>query len=113
MTEQEEDLIYRMYKLVGNRQEQDTTHFYILLFTNFVCVTPFVKSDGRLVRPSENLYTGCVCCIYFDDAIDNRWDLIAGRIPGRKPEEVERFWIMRHGDTFADKRYEHGDGRRS
>ncbi|KAI6707091.1 hypothetical protein NL676_010053 [Syzygium grande] len=60
MTEQEEDLIYRMYKLVGNR-----------------------------------------------------WDLIAGRIPGRKPEEVERFWIMRHGDTFADKRYEHGDGRRS
>ncbi|XP_030443024.1 transcription factor TRY-like isoform X1 [Syzygium oleosum] len=60
MTEQEEDLIYRMYKLVGNR-----------------------------------------------------WDLIAGRIPGRKPEEVERFWIMRHGDTSADKRYEHGDGRRS
>ncbi|XP_056173573.1 transcription factor TRY-like isoform X3 [Syzygium oleosum] len=61
MTEQEEDLIYRMYKLVGN----------------------------------------------------SRWDLIAGRIPGRKPEEVERFWIMRHGDTSADKRYEHGDGRRS
>ncbi|KAI3422979.1 Myb-like domain-containing protein [Psidium guajava] len=57
MTEQEEDLIYRMYKLVGNR-----------------------------------------------------WDLIAGRIPGRKPEEVERFWIMRHGDPFADKRNEHDDG---
>lgn len=26
----------------------------------------------------------------------NRWNLIAGRIPGRKPEEIERFWIMRH-----------------
>ncbi|KAF8027711.1 hypothetical protein BT93_E0586 [Corymbia citriodora subsp. variegata] len=50
-TEQEEDLIYRMYKLVGNR-----------------------------------------------------WDLIAGRIPGRTPEEIERFWIMRQGDTSADKK---------
>ncbi|XP_062147349.1 transcription factor TRY-like isoform X1 [Alnus glutinosa] len=54
MTEQEEDLIYRMYRLVGDR-----------------------------------------------------WDLIAGRIPGRKPEEIERFWIMRHGQVFAEKRSEH------
>ncbi|KAL8159976.1 hypothetical protein V2J09_001513 [Rumex salicifolius] len=46
MTEQEEDLIYRMYNLIGDR-----------------------------------------------------WSLIAGRIPGRKPEEIERFWIMRHGAT--------------
>ncbi|XP_010261513.1 PREDICTED: transcription factor TRY-like [Nelumbo nucifera] len=51
MTEQEEDLIYRMYKLVGDR-----------------------------------------------------WNLIAGRIPGRKPEEIERFWIMRHGEGFAGRR---------
>ncbi|GLT78114.1 hypothetical protein SLA2020_496600 [Shorea laevis] len=43
MTEQEEDIIYRMHRLVGER-----------------------------------------------------WDLIAGRIPGRKAEEIERFWIMRH-----------------
>ncbi|KAL8172525.1 hypothetical protein V2J09_024329 [Rumex salicifolius] len=48
MTEQEEDLIYRMYRLVGDR-----------------------------------------------------WALIAGRLPGRKPEEIERFWIMRHGQVFA------------
>ncbi|URE45866.1 chloroplast unusual positioning protein [Musa troglodytarum] len=52
MTEQEEDLIYRMYRLVGDR-----------------------------------------------------WDLIAGRIPGRKPEEIERFWIMRHGEGFTAKRH--------
>ncbi|RWR93178.1 transcription factor TRY [Cinnamomum micranthum f. kanehirae] len=51
MTEQEEDLIYRMYRLVGDR-----------------------------------------------------WALIAGRIPGRKPEEIERFWLMRHGEGFAEKR---------
>ncbi|KAF7828158.1 transcription factor CPC [Senna tora] len=33
--------------------------------------------------------------------VGNRWDLIAGRIPGRKAEEIERFWIMRHADTHA------------
>nr|AJI76864.1 R3 MYB repressor protein [Populus tremula x Populus tremuloides] len=48
MSEQEEDLIYRMHKLVGER-----------------------------------------------------WDLIAGRIPGRKAEEIERFWIMKHREGFA------------
>ncbi|KAK9121798.1 hypothetical protein Syun_019415 [Stephania yunnanensis] len=58
MSEQEEDLIYRMHKLVGDRH-------------------------------------GCF-----------RWDLIAGRLPGRKPEEVERFWIMRHGEAFTQKRKE-------
>ncbi|KAJ0112760.1 transcription factor CPC [Pistacia vera] len=53
MSEQEEDLIYRMYKLVGDR-----------------------------------------------------WALIAGRIPGRKAEEIERFWIMRHGEVYASRRRE-------
>ncbi|XP_010537120.1 PREDICTED: transcription factor TRY-like [Tarenaya hassleriana] len=51
MTEQEEDLIFRMYRLVGDR-----------------------------------------------------WDLIAGRIPGRQPEEVERYWIMRNSEGFAEIR---------
>ncbi|KAF5195036.1 Myb-like transcription factor tcl2 [Thalictrum thalictroides] len=51
MSEQEEDLIFRMHKLVGDK-----------------------------------------------------WDLIAGRIPGRKPEEIERFWIMKHGEAFARDR---------
>ncbi|KAF8380086.1 hypothetical protein HHK36_027556 [Tetracentron sinense] len=53
MTEQEEDLIYRMHRLVGDR-----------------------------------------------------WALIAGRIPGRKAEEIERYWVMRHGEGFAGKREE-------
>ncbi|KAK4266969.1 hypothetical protein QN277_023823 [Acacia crassicarpa] len=51
MSEEEEDLIHRMYKLVGDR-----------------------------------------------------WGLIAGRIPGRKAEEIERFWIMKHALVFASKR---------
>lgn len=35
-----------------------------------------------------------------------RWALIAGRVPGRKPEEIERFWIMKHGEVFASGRRE-------
>ncbi|CAL1390995.1 unnamed protein product [Linum trigynum] len=51
MNEQEEDLISRMYRLVGQR-----------------------------------------------------WDLIAGRIPGRTPEEIERFWIMKsRGCSSAER----------
>lgn len=33
-----------------------------------------------------------------------RWDLIAGRVPGRQPEEIERYWIMRNSEGFAEKR---------
>ncbi|KAK4776699.1 hypothetical protein SAY86_005387 [Trapa natans] len=51
MTEQEEDLIYRMHRLVGDR-----------------------------------------------------WDLIAGRIPGRTAEQLERFWIMRHNEGYPPAR---------
>nr|AKP21017.1 tryptichon/caprice [Artemisia annua] len=36
--------------------------------------------------------------------LGNRWELIAGRIPGRTPEEIERFWLMRHSEVFSDLR---------
>nr|QEI22934.1 R3-MYB transcription factor [Lactuca sativa] len=36
--------------------------------------------------------------------VGNRWDLIAGRIPGRNPEEIERFWLMRHSEAYEDLR---------
>ncbi|VVB06870.1 unnamed protein product [Arabis nemorensis] len=26
--------------------------------------------------------------------VGDRWELIAGRIPGRTAEEIERFWVM-------------------
>ncbi|KAL5541264.1 hypothetical protein UlMin_042486 [Ulmus minor] len=54
MSEQEEDLINRMYKLVGER-----------------------------------------------------WDLIAGRIPSRKTEEIERFWLRRKSEAFSKKADQH------
>jgi len=27
---------------------------------------------------------------------DERWELIAGRIPGRTAGEIERFWVMKN-----------------
>ncbi|KAL8554146.1 hypothetical protein ACS0TY_002389 [Phlomoides rotata] len=36
--------------------------------------------------------------------VGDKWALIAGRVPGRKAEEIERFWLMRNSDTFKDKR---------
>ncbi|CAL9107507.1 unnamed protein product [Musa textilis] len=44
--------------------------------------------------------------------IKDNWGLIAGRIPGRKPEEIERFWVMRHGESFAEKRLKRAAGER-
>ncbi|XP_047339666.1 MYB-like transcription factor ETC3 [Impatiens glandulifera] len=38
--------------------------------------------------------------------VGDRWGLIAGRIPGRKAEEIERFWVMKHHEGFAGKRNE-------
>lgn len=58
MTEQEEDIINRMHKLVGDK-----------------------------------------------------WALIAGRVPGRKAEEIERFWLMRNSENFKDKRGEYNNRR--
>lgn len=37
--------------------------------------------------------------INYDGILLIRWDLIAGRIPGRSAREIERFWLMRiNGD---------------
>ncbi|KAK4803205.1 hypothetical protein SAY86_001408 [Trapa natans] len=44
--------------------------------------------------------------------VGDRWDLIAGRIPGRKAEEIERFWIMKHSVAFAEKAPSNGSRRR-
>ncbi|THU73690.1 hypothetical protein C4D60_Mb04t25550 [Musa balbisiana] len=35
--------------------------------------------------------------------VGDRWELIAGRIPGRTPEEIKRFWKMKNDPCFAEK----------
>lgn len=46
------------------------------------------------------LFVGLTCLL--DCLI--RWDLIAGRIPGGTAKEIERLWIMRHHEIFAEIR---------
>ncbi|KAH1081028.1 hypothetical protein J1N35_020789 [Gossypium stocksii] len=41
-----------------------------------------------------------------EDLIYRMYKLVGDRIPGRKAEEIERFWIMRHGEVFAKRRRE-------
>ncbi|KAL3815119.1 hypothetical protein ACJIZ3_016387 [Penstemon smallii] len=41
--------------------------------------------------------------------VGDRWALIAGRLPGRKAEEIERFWLMKNNnnsDSFQGNRKE-------
>ncbi|KAG8056164.1 hypothetical protein GUJ93_ZPchr0001g29305 [Zizania palustris] len=35
--------------------------------------------------------------------VGNRWELIAGRIPGRTAKEVEMFWAMKDQDKSEQK----------
>ncbi|KAH0458641.1 hypothetical protein IEQ34_011455 [Dendrobium chrysotoxum] len=38
--------------------------------------------------------------------IGERWSLIAGRIPGRTAEEIEKYWKSKHASSqAASKRY--------
>ncbi|KAJ4828573.1 hypothetical protein Tsubulata_032497 [Turnera subulata] len=33
--------------------------------------------------------------------VGERWSLIAGRIPGRTAEEIEKYWTSKHGSSSA------------
>ncbi|KAL3613490.1 hypothetical protein CASFOL_042635 [Castilleja foliolosa] len=33
-----------------------------------------------------------------------KWALIAGRVPGRTAEEIERFWLMRNNDYYKGQK---------
>ncbi|KAK8500380.1 hypothetical protein V6N13_028075 [Hibiscus sabdariffa] len=98
MSEQEEDLIFRMYKLVGDNvgcvmaisKKLLAKSIYLVLFLYLVVGEAWVTIAVFMV----NLRTTTA----------NLWGLIAGRIPGRKAEDIERFWIMRHGEIFASRR---------
>ncbi|CAF1696088.1 BnaCnng23500D [Brassica napus] len=35
-----------------------------------------------------------ICRMY--KLVRQRWDLIAGRIPGRTAEQIERFWVLKN-----------------
>ncbi|CAL9044226.1 transcription factor CPC-like [Musa acuminata AAA Group] len=43
-----------------------------------------------------------ICRMY--RLVGDRWEMIAGRVPGRTPEAIERYWKMRHEPCFAERR---------
>ncbi|XP_059439892.1 transcription factor CPC-like [Corylus avellana] len=36
--------------------------------------------------------------------VGDRWSLIAGRIPGRTAEEIEKYWTSRHSSSSSSQR---------
>ncbi|KAK6932304.1 SANT/Myb domain [Dillenia turbinata] len=36
--------------------------------------------------------------------VGKRWSLIAGRIPGRTAEEIEKYWTSTHSSSASSKR---------
>ncbi|KAL6177390.1 hypothetical protein ACLB2K_048916 [Fragaria x ananassa] len=41
--------------------------------------------------------------------VGDRWDLIAGRIPDRKAEDIERFWTLTHTEPFSGQNKEQNE----
>ncbi|XP_008810823.1 transcription factor TRY-like [Phoenix dactylifera] len=69
------------------------------------CATEVVAEVGSIELGFINLSEQEEDLVYkMYSLVGDRWNLIAGRIPGRKPEEIERFWMMRHEEGFAQKR---------
>ncbi|XP_022146038.1 transcription factor CPC-like isoform X2 [Momordica charantia] len=49
--------------------------------------------EWKLIQISEQ-EEDLICRMH--KLVGDRWDLIAGRIPGRTAVEIERFWILKH-----------------
>ncbi|CAL5341786.1 MYB-like transcription factor ETC1 isoform X1 [Camellia sinensis] len=72
-SEDEETLIIRMFNLVGERFYFSCFFFFFFYLRNKIKV---------------NLICGSI-----------RWSLIAGRIPGRTAEEIEKYWNSRYSTS--------------
>lgn len=66
------------------------------------CNRNFTARDRLISKERRNF--GWVCGVTEEEEeliirmyklVGNRWSLIAGRLPGRKAEEIERYWKMR------------------
>ncbi|KAJ8467089.1 hypothetical protein OPV22_029641 [Ensete ventricosum] len=138
MSEQEEDLIHRMYRIVGDRanpreeaggDREVLDNEALRELSGEACSFP--KSMGKrscrlqqetIHRELEDVSSKEWEFIDMSEQeedlihrmyrlVGDRWGLIADRVPGRKAEEIERFWIMSHGESFAEKRLKREAGR--
>ena len=74
-SEDEETLIIRMFNLVG---ERFVCFPFVFLFSVTLLAFRFKISNTQVVI-----------------ILNTRWSLIAGRIPGRTAEEIEKYWNTR------------------
>ncbi|XP_018475350.1 MYB-like transcription factor ETC3 isoform X1 [Raphanus sativus] len=65
--------------------------------TNPVLTSSLSKEVSSLDRQAVNMNLeeeDLICRMH--NLIGDRWELIAGRIPGRTAAEIERFWVMKY-----------------
>lgn len=79
ITPEEEDLIMRLHKLLGNRS---TTAFIFRYFVSSLWID-FVTAERKTIG---------IC----------RWSLIAGKLPGRTDTEIKNHW-----NTYCHKKEDH------
>ena len=89
MNQEEEDLVCRMHKLVGDRFDplKLLITYYLLRYRHY-----FVEEETVLVYLTliKSLF------VFIFPIFGERWELIAGRIPGRTAQEIESFWVMKN-----------------
>jgi len=61
------------------------------------CSRHFTARDQLLSKDITEAEEELIIRMY--KLVGNRWSLIAGRLPGRKAEEIERYWKMRSIST--------------
>ncbi|PIA57882.1 hypothetical protein AQUCO_00500060v1 [Aquilegia coerulea] len=98
-SEDEESLIARMYKLLGNRwvliagrlpgrTAEEIENYWTSRQTSLEDVREFSEDEAELIFRMFKL-------------VGERWHLIAGRIPGRTAQQIEKYWTSRYSSSAS------------